>query len=115
MMLIAIATVLPTGQALVVLAVAEFCTSFSVLAYNITQVTARQRLCPEHLLGRMNASIRFVVWGVMPIGALAAGALGAIIGILPTMQIGCVGVLLAAGFVLFSPLTKMKVMPGAVE
>src|SRR5690606_28097042 len=47
--------------------------SFTVLVYNITQVSFRQRITPPRLLGRMNASIRFCVWGVMPIGALIAG------------------------------------------
>lgn len=85
--------------------------SFFVLVYNITQVTMRQRLCPPRLLGRMNASIRFVVWGVMPLGSLAGGALGAALGIVPTMWIGTVGGLLGAAFVLFSPLTRMRELP----
>jgi MFS family permease len=38
------------------------------VVYNINQVSFRQGLCPEHLLGRMNATIRFLVWGTMPIG-----------------------------------------------
>ncbi|MDO7881155.1 MFS transporter [Protaetiibacter sp. WY-16] len=85
--------------------------SFFVLVYNITQVTMRQRLCPPRLLGRMNASIRFVVWGVMPLGSLAGGALGTGLGIVPTMWIGTVGGLLGAAFVLFSPLTGMRELP----
>ena len=58
-----------------------------VLLYNITQVTFRQRITPPRLLGRMNASVRFVVWGVMPISALIAGALGTWIGVVPTLWI----------------------------
>ncbi len=85
--------------------------SFLMLVYNITQVRMRQRLTPPRLLGRMNASIRFVVWGVNPIGALAAGALGTAIGIIPTMWIGVVGGIVAAGWVLFSPITRMRVLP----
>ena len=85
--------------------------SFLVLVYNITQVTMRQRLTPARLLGRMNASIRFVVWGVMPIGALAAGALGSTIGILPTMWIGVVGTAVGSFWVLFSPITRMRTLP----
>ena len=50
-----------------------FVASFTVLLYNITQVTFRQRITPPRLLGRMNASVRFVVWGVMPIAALLVG------------------------------------------
>lgn len=63
---------------------------FLVLVFNIVQVTARQRVCPKPLLGRMNASIRTVVWGVMPIGALASGWLGSLFGTVATMWIGLV-------------------------
>lgn len=95
------------------LIVAEFGFSFSVLVYNISQVSFRQRVCPPRLLGRMNASIRCVVWGVMPIGALAAGGLGAAIGVVPTMWIGAAGSILATGFVAFSPLAGMRKLPEA--
>ena len=89
----------------------EFLYSFSVLVYNITQVTFRQRICPPRLLGRMNASIRFIVWGVMPIGAIASGLLSTAIGIESTIAIGAVGSVLACVFVLFSPLLGMRALP----
>lgn len=50
------------------------------VVYNITQVSLRQKLCPKGLLGRMNASIRFACWGVMPLSALAAGWLASSLG-----------------------------------
>ena len=89
----------------------EFLYSFSVLVYNITQVTFRQRICPPRLLGRMNASIRFIVWGVMPIGAIASGLLATAIGVELTIAIGAVGSVLACVFVLFSPLLGMRELP----
>jgi hypothetical protein len=45
-----------------------------VVVYNVTQVSFRQALCPERLLGRMNATMRFLVWGTMPIGGLLVPA-----------------------------------------
>lgn len=74
--------------AVALLIAASFIQSFAVIVFNITQVSARQRLCPPHLLGRMNASIRFVVWGIMPISALVAGALGTAIGTVPAIWVG---------------------------
>lgn len=97
--------------ALVILGAAQFTTSFTVLTYNISQVTLRQKLCPHDLLGRMNASIRFFVWGVMPISALLSGFLGLQIGLIPTLWIGAGLTLIAAAFVTFSPLLRMKVLP----
>lgn len=58
-----------------------FLGNIAVLIYNITQVSLRQRLCPLPLLSRMNASVRFIVWGAMPISALAAGWLSTALGI----------------------------------
>ena len=109
--LIPLAWYIPREWSLVPLAGQAFFTSFFALTYNITQVTARQRLCPEHLLGRMNASIRFMVWGSMPIGALISGVLGTVFGVLPTIWIGCIFGLFSAGFVFFSPLRTMRQMP----
>ncbi len=103
--------VVPAQFAAAVMIPAEFLISFTVLTYNITQVTARQRLCPEHLLGRMNASIRFMVWGVMPIGAYVSGLLGAAFGIAVPIFVGFIGALFAPLFTLFSPLRSMREMP----
>lgn len=95
------------------LVVQGFVSSFTVLVYNITQVTFRQRITPRRLLGRMNASVRFCVWGVMPIGALLAGALGTWLGVVPTMWIGAAGQLLAAAFVVIGPFWRMRQLPDA--
>jgi predicted MFS family arabinose efflux permease len=98
-----------------ILAAIEFVISFFVLTYNITQVSARQRICPKPLLGRMNASIRFFVWGVMPIGALLAGVVGTAFGSLVTITIGGVGMLFASLFVVLHPLARMRKLPVAPE
>jgi len=90
-----------------------FVAGFTVLVYNITQVTFRQRITPPRLLGRMNASVRFVVWGVMPIGSLLSGVLGTWLGIVPTMWIGAIGQLLSALFVVAGPFWAMRSLPDA--
>lgn len=90
-----------------------FLMSFTVLLYNITQVTFRQRITPTRLLGRMNASIRFCVWGVMPIAALVAGALGTWIGVVPTMWIAATFEMLAGLFVIIGPFWAMRDLPDA--
>ncbi|WP_127473491.1 MFS transporter [Microbacterium sulfonylureivorans] len=99
------------GVAFPLLVAQFFVMSFTVLLYNITQVTFRQRITPPRLLGRMNASVRFVVWGVMPIAALLAGGLGTWLGVVPTMWIGAIGQLLSAGFVVFGPFWTMRELP----
>jgi MFS family permease len=99
------------AAAIPIFVVSEFLFSFAVLVYNIAQVTFRQRICPPALLGRMNASIRFVVWGVLPIGGLASGILSTAIGIEATIVIGAIGSVLACAFVVFSPLLGMRELP----
>jgi MFS family permease len=106
-----LASLLHGADAVPLLAAGEFLYGFCVLVYNITQVTMRQRLCPPRLLGRMNASIRCLVWGVMPIAALVSGVVGGWLGILPTMWIGFAGGMLAGLWVLFSPLRGMRELP----
>ncbi|MHA7198650.1 MFS transporter [Arthrobacter alkaliphilus] len=102
-------------MSLVMLVFSEFGFAFGVLVYNIMQLSMRQRVCPPRLLGRMNASIRFVVWGVMPIAALASGLLAENIGLVPTLWIGVGGSMVFVAPVLFSPLRGMRRLPDAVQ
>ena len=98
----------PRALAPYVLGLGSFLMLVGIVAFNITQVSLRQRVCPPRLLGRMNATIRFAVWGVMPISALLSGVIADGIGLASTFWIGATGELLAAGFVVFSPLWGLK-------
>jgi len=75
-------------------------------------VSFRQRLCPPALLGRMNASVRFIVWGTLPLGGLLGGFLGTHLGVLPTLWVAVGGSLLASLPVVLSPLVRMRDLPG---
>ena len=81
---------------------------FASVVYNVAQVSYRQAICPPQLLGRMNAAMRWIVWGTIPIGGLLGGGLGAVLGIRPAMWIGVVGSWAAGWFVFFSPLRGMR-------
>ncbi len=107
-----LAAVLPALPALLV---GSFGLFFTVVVYNVTQVSFRQRLCPRPLLGRMNASIRFVVWGTMPIGGFLGGVLGSQLGLVPTLWVAVAGSGLAVLPVLLSPLITMRELPGALD
>lgn len=111
-----VATILVPQQAqMPMLLATQFVESFTVLTYNITQVTARQRLCPPRLLGRMNATIRFFIWGVMPISSLIAGWIGNVYGVTTAMTIGAIGVLFSSAWVVFSPIRTMRELPNHAE
>jgi MFS family permease len=53
----------------------------SFIMWNIITVSLRQRITPDHLLGRVNASYRLFAWGVMPVGALLGGLLAEVVGL----------------------------------
>ena len=99
------------GVGLLFFGFGTFAIGFSAVVYNINQVSFRQRLCPDRLLGRMNATMRFVVWGVLPIGALIGGVLGSVLGLRPTLWIGAAGEALAGVWLLASPLRSMRDFP----
>jgi MFS family permease len=88
---------------------------FSNVVYNVTQVSLRQAITPQRLQGRMNATMRFVVWGTIPLGSLAGGALGELLGLRPAITVGVAGGLLAFLWVFFSPVRSLRRMPEPVE
>ncbi|WP_030485121.1 MFS transporter [Nocardioides aequoreus] len=100
---------------MVALTVSSLGLTFSVVVYNVAQVSFRQRLCPRPLLGRMNASIRFCVWGVMPIGGLLGGVIGSTYDARTVFWIGFAGSFVSASFVVFSPLIRMRDLPRALD
>lgn len=81
---------------------------FSGVVYNVAQVSYRQAVCPLRLMGRMNAAVRWIVWGTMPLGGVIGGALGATIGVRPTLWIAFAGSWAAGFWVFFSPLRSMR-------
>ncbi|WP_158882502.1 MFS transporter [Amycolatopsis anabasis] len=84
---------------------------YGVIVYNVAQVSYRQAICPDRLLGRMNASVRFVVWGTMPIGGLLGGALGEWLGVRGTVWVAAVAAPLTVVPLLLSPLRRMRDIP----
>ncbi len=96
---------------LALLAASQLVVWASIVIYNITQVSFRQGLCPPNLLGRMNATMRFLVWGTIPLGAFVGGVLGETIGVRPTLVVAAVGGSLAWLPVFFSPLRTMRELP----
>ncbi|HEX9339469.1 MAG TPA: MFS transporter, partial [Pseudonocardiaceae bacterium] len=103
------------GWLLSLFAIGWFANAFGGVVYNIAQVSFRQAICPDRLLGRMNASVRFMVWGTLPLGALVGGVLGTLIGIHPTLWVGTVVVLLSPLPVLLSPLRRLRDLPQGVD
>ncbi|HEU5287744.1 MAG TPA: MFS transporter [Candidatus Limnocylindria bacterium] len=71
--------------------------------FNVNQLSMRMTLTPDHLQGRMTASIRFLMWSVVPVGALAGGFAAERFGLVPTLVVAALGTGLSALWFLFIP------------
>ena len=90
------------------LGVAQLLFGLARPVFNINQLSLRQTITPERLLGRMNASVSFVVFGIPTIGALLGGALGQSIGLQKTLVVAAIGEILACLWIFFSPIRKVR-------
>ena len=97
--------------ALLFLSTSLFLGGISNVIYNVAQVSLRQAITPEHFLGRMNATMRFLVWGTIPIGSLIGAGLSEVVGVRSTIWISAI--LTWFGFlpVLFSKVRTIRTIP----
>jgi len=93
----------------------QFITFIGVVVYNVNQVSLRQAIVPLRLQGRMNASMRFLVWGTIPLGGLAGGLLGTFLGLRTAIGIVILGGSLAFLWVLLSPVRSLEEIPAPLE
>jgi MFS family permease len=122
--IIASAVIFGPSAILVAIAPADLILPFAIVAlflggsagaiYNINQVSFRQAITPPQMQGRMNATMRFIVWGTIPIGSILGGFLGGAIGLHATIWIGAIGGAFSAVPLFFSPLMSLKKMPEPV-
>jgi MFS family permease len=88
---------------------------FFGVMFNLNQLSLRQAITPERLMGRMNAVVRFMYWGTMPIGSLAGGAVATLIGIRPTLFLGVIGGTLAFAPLALTSLARLHAIPAEAE
>jgi hypothetical protein len=100
---------------LALIAAAGFAMGGSGTIYNINQVSLRQAITPEAMSGRMNATMRWFVWGTMPIGSIIGGIIGETLGVRAAIFIGGAGASLAFIPLLFGPVWRIKEMPTTEE
>jgi hypothetical protein len=93
----------------------QFVSFIATVVYNVNQVSLRQAIVPLRLQGRMNATMRFLVWGTIPIGALVGGELGLLFGLRTAIGIAILGGALAFLWVLLSPVRSLKRIPEPLE
>lgn len=94
--------------------------SFALVAtgdsfYNINAMSLRQAITPDRLQGRVTASLRFVIWGAQPFGALLGGVLGDRLGLRPTLGIVAAGWLVALVTLALSPIRTLRTPPPPLD
>ncbi|TDE12286.1 MFS transporter [Jiangella asiatica] len=57
------------------------------IVYAVSSLSLRQRLCPDRLLARVSATMRFLVMAAFPLGALLGGVLGETAGLRPALWV----------------------------
>jgi MFS family permease len=99
------------GAPLVVLSAFGLVQGMQVPIYNINQVSLRQAIVPDRLQGRMNATMRTIVWGALPVGSLLGGVLGSAVGVVPTLLVGGALSALAAAWIVTGPVIRLTEQP----
>jgi MFS family permease len=90
------------GLRLACFAVGAGMVAFWIVVNNVVAVSVKQMLCPDKLLGRMNATSRFLAWAALPLGGVVGGALGTVLGLRAALWLAAAG-LLAASLLLVLP------------
>jgi predicted MFS family arabinose efflux permease len=83
--------------------------------YDINSVSLRQAITPNRLQGRMNASMRFAEFAAMLAGTALGGVLGELIGLRQTLFVAVGGMVLAACWLLFSPVARLRAVEPVAE
>jgi Na+/melibiose symporter-like transporter len=68
-----------------------------VMVWNVLTMSLRQALIPEHMFGRVQGAYRTVVWGAIPVGALAGGAVADLLGVPAVFLVSGAALLVLAG------------------
>ena len=99
------------GHAFLIVGAIGLITGIVLPIYKINQVSLRQTIVPDRVQGRMNATVRTINWGTMPVGAIIGGTLGTTVGVIGTILIG--GALQGAAvlWIVSKHVIRLKEMP----
>jgi MFS family permease len=93
------------------LVVARLGTSFGMPVYMVNQISLRQSITPDRLLGRLTGTIKFLAVGVAPLGAVIGGLVGTAVGVQAAIAIASVGALTSVLWLVFSPVRHLQAAP----
>lgn len=100
--------------AIPLLALSGFIWSAGAILYFINGISLIQAITPDRLLGRVNASRRFVVWGVIPAGNLLGGVIASEFSVRTAIWVGAIGGTFSILPLLFSPVRSIRTTEDAL-
>jgi predicted MFS family arabinose efflux permease len=101
--------------AVVVIGIAYFVANLGNPIYNINMVSLRQIITPNKLQGRMNATMRTIVWGTIPVGSFLGGVFSSSFGLIPTLVIGSVVAGSAVFWIALGPVFRLRECPQPLQ
>ena len=90
-----------------------FALGFGPMTWLVLQTSVRQIVTPNALMGRVGATLSTAIYGVRPLGALAAGAVASHYGTQAALWLSAGLFFLSCGVLLTSPAARMRQMPVA--
>lgn len=93
------------------LALGLFVDGLGSIVADVHMLSIQQAITPDRLQGRVNATTRFLTWGILPVGGLLGGTLGGTIGLRPTLAVGTLIYLLSMLWLLRSPVWSLRTEP----
>jgi hypothetical protein len=108
-------TAAPQSQPVPFIVAGLILATFGGVVFIVTGFSFMQAVTAEHMLGRLNATRRFIVWGVIPLGSLAGSALASQVGLRETLWVGTILSSLSFLPLLLSPIRSLGRMDDAVQ
>ncbi len=99
------------GPGLILFVLGNMIVLAGILVYNVTILTFRQNYCPPRMLGRVVATMRFVLFGTMPLGSLLAGALAQTLGNRTALWLVLLGNIVPVFVFGASPVRRIRDLP----
>jgi predicted MFS family arabinose efflux permease len=90
------------------LSAAEFLSSVGVMIWDVSAASMLYLRTPDRIRARAAGTLRFVNYGIRPLGALLGGALGTALGLQTTLWIGVLGALMGVVWLFFSPIPRLR-------
>ena len=105
----------PPLQAAAMVAAGQGLIGLAIPTYDVNQFSLRQAVTPLRLQGRVSATMRTLIRGTFPLGALVGGLLAERIGLRGVIIAAAGGSIAAFLAIWFSPVRTLEVVPARVD